>query len=298
MTLGEASLAKLELICDKLGLSSRDHLVEIGTGWGGLAVHAARTRGCRVTTTTISREQYEYARSRVAASGLWRPGQRGLRGLPRPARPVLQAGLGRDDRGRRLAGFRNLLRSLLPSAEAATATCCSRRSSSTTAPTRSRRPRASFIRNYVFPGGCLPSLEVIGAASCTYRLESGRARRPDSALRLDAAPLAWQLRGGDGPPRRARLRRALPAPMEALSVVLRGRVRRAPDRARAVDMAKPGWRPRAPQPWLRTGRRSTRSADVSANTRLGLPVPPTSFSGETTIIAPVVGRSLRGWRAG
>jgi cyclopropane-fatty-acyl-phospholipid synthase len=45
-------------------------VLEIGTGWGGFAVHAARTRGCRVTTTTISREQYEYARAQVRAAGL------------------------------------------------------------------------------------------------------------------------------------------------------------------------------------------------------------------------------------
>ena len=51
------SLAKLDLLCDKLGSGLDDHLLEIGTGWGGLAVHARRARGCRVTTTTISREQ-------------------------------------------------------------------------------------------------------------------------------------------------------------------------------------------------------------------------------------------------
>ena len=47
-----------------------DHLLEIGTGWGGLAIHAAATRGCRVTTTTISRHQHDYARERVRAEGL------------------------------------------------------------------------------------------------------------------------------------------------------------------------------------------------------------------------------------
>jgi cyclopropane-fatty-acyl-phospholipid synthase len=65
-----AQLAKLERICDRLELGPDDHLLEIGTGWGGLAIHAAATRGCRVTTTTISREQYDFARSRVAAEGL------------------------------------------------------------------------------------------------------------------------------------------------------------------------------------------------------------------------------------
>jgi cyclopropane-fatty-acyl-phospholipid synthase len=70
MTLAQASTAKLELVCESLDLGPQDHVVEIGTGWGGFAVHAAATRGCRVTTTTISREQYEHARRRVHAAGL------------------------------------------------------------------------------------------------------------------------------------------------------------------------------------------------------------------------------------
>jgi len=69
-TLEEAQHNRLELICEQLELSNRDHLLEIGTGWGGLAVHAASSRGCRVTTTTISHEQAEYARARVRAAGL------------------------------------------------------------------------------------------------------------------------------------------------------------------------------------------------------------------------------------
>jgi cyclopropane-fatty-acyl-phospholipid synthase len=69
-TLLEASHAKFDAACRKLALSSADHLLEIGTGWGGLAIYAARHFGCRVTTTTISRAQYDYARERVAAAGL------------------------------------------------------------------------------------------------------------------------------------------------------------------------------------------------------------------------------------
>ena len=61
---------KLDVICDKLLLDPDTHLLEIGTGWGGLAVHAARRHGCRVTTTTISREQHDYAVARVKAEGL------------------------------------------------------------------------------------------------------------------------------------------------------------------------------------------------------------------------------------
>ncbi len=69
-SLEEASLAKLDRVCRKLNLKSDDHLLEIGTGWGGMALHAARNYGCRVTTTTISAEQYNAARERVQAEGL------------------------------------------------------------------------------------------------------------------------------------------------------------------------------------------------------------------------------------
>jgi len=65
-----ASLAKFDAACTKLDLRPGQHLLEIGTGWGGLAIHAARHYGCRVTTTTISRAQYDLARERVARAGL------------------------------------------------------------------------------------------------------------------------------------------------------------------------------------------------------------------------------------
>lgn len=69
-TLEAASTRKLDLICRKLALGPDDHVLEIGTGWGGFALHAARHYGCRVTTTTISREQYELAAQRVREAGL------------------------------------------------------------------------------------------------------------------------------------------------------------------------------------------------------------------------------------
>ena len=66
----DASTAKFDAVCSKLDLRPDQHLLEIGTGWGGLAIHAARHYGCRVTTTTISREQYEFATRSVAHAGL------------------------------------------------------------------------------------------------------------------------------------------------------------------------------------------------------------------------------------
>jgi cyclopropane-fatty-acyl-phospholipid synthase len=68
--LEEAQLEKLERICAKLRLGPDNHLLEIGTGWGGLAIHAAGEHGCRVTTTTISAEQRELAARRVREAGL------------------------------------------------------------------------------------------------------------------------------------------------------------------------------------------------------------------------------------
>ncbi|MHB8243350.1 MAG: class I SAM-dependent methyltransferase [Solirubrobacteraceae bacterium] len=69
-TLEEASLAKLDRVCAKLELGPTDHVLEIGTGWGGFAVYAAGRYGCRVTTTTISREQHAFATRRVREAGL------------------------------------------------------------------------------------------------------------------------------------------------------------------------------------------------------------------------------------
>jgi cyclopropane-fatty-acyl-phospholipid synthase len=64
-TLAEASTAKYDRVCRKLRLGPDDHVVEIGCGWGGFAIHAASRYGCRVTGTTISDEQHEWARRRV-----------------------------------------------------------------------------------------------------------------------------------------------------------------------------------------------------------------------------------------
>jgi cyclopropane-fatty-acyl-phospholipid synthase len=161
MTLAEASLAKLELICDKLDLSPADHLVEIGTGWGGLAVHAALTRGCRVTTTTISREQYEFATRRVREAGVsdlvtvldW--DYRDLRGQYDKLVSVemIEAVGWRGfetffDRCSRLLvpNGKMLLQAIVIDDRAYEVEKASR----------------SFIRSFVFPGGCLPSLGVIG----------------------------------------------------------------------------------------------------------------------------------------
>jgi len=69
-SLEEASLTKLKRICKKLDLKSSDHVLEIGSGWGGFAIYAAQHYGCKITTTTISQAQYQLALQRIKDAGL------------------------------------------------------------------------------------------------------------------------------------------------------------------------------------------------------------------------------------
>ncbi len=69
-SLEKASLAKLKKICTKLDLKPTDHILEIGTGWGGFAIYAAQNYGCKITTTTISQAQYQLAVERIKDAGL------------------------------------------------------------------------------------------------------------------------------------------------------------------------------------------------------------------------------------
>jgi cyclopropane-fatty-acyl-phospholipid synthase len=160
MTLTEASTAKLELICEELALGPDDHVLEIGTGWGGFALHAARTRGCRVTTTTISREQCEYARERVRDAGLERrvtvlcQDYRTLEGrYDKLVSIEMIEAVGSRDFGTFFARCSQLL------SEHGTmllqAIVIDDRAYSVEKASR------SFIRTYIFPDGCLPSMEVI-----------------------------------------------------------------------------------------------------------------------------------------
>jgi cyclopropane-fatty-acyl-phospholipid synthase len=69
-SLEDASIAKYERLCRKLALSPEDHVLEIGSGWGGFAIHVAQNYGCRVTTATISDAQYALAKQRIQEAGL------------------------------------------------------------------------------------------------------------------------------------------------------------------------------------------------------------------------------------
>ncbi len=69
-SLEHAAIHKLDIICKKINLKKTDHIIEIGTGWGGFAIYAAKNYGCKVTTTTISVEQYKFAKYRIKKAGL------------------------------------------------------------------------------------------------------------------------------------------------------------------------------------------------------------------------------------
>jgi cyclopropane-fatty-acyl-phospholipid synthase len=160
MTLAQASRAKLELVCRKLDLRAGDHVLEIGAGWGGFAVHAASTRDCRVTTTTISREQCEHAREWVRAAGVADrvtvlcEDYRDLRGRYEKLVSIeMIEAIGYRDFGTFFARCSNLLaddgRMLLQ------AIVIDDRAYAVEKASR------SFIRTHIFPGGCLPSRAVI-----------------------------------------------------------------------------------------------------------------------------------------
>ena len=166
MTLEEAAVAKLERVCAKLDLRPSDHVLEIGTGWGGFAVHAAATRGCRVTTTTISREQHAHALARVRAAGLedrvtvLAQDYRELRGrYDKLVSIEMIEAVGWRDFGTYFARCSELLAD--DGAMLLQAITMDDRAYEVEKATK------SFIRTYIFPNGCLPSLEVI--ARCVAR---------------------------------------------------------------------------------------------------------------------------------
>ena len=158
--LEEASTAKLEELCRQLELDSGDHLLEIGTGWGGMAIHAAKHYGCRVTTTTISREQYEYALAQVEAAGLQDrvtvlcEDYRNLQGsFDKLVSIEMIEAVGHDYYS---SYFQRCSQLLKPEGKMVIQAI-------TIADQRYEAARNSvdFIQRYIFPGGSLPSIAVI-----------------------------------------------------------------------------------------------------------------------------------------
>jgi cyclopropane-fatty-acyl-phospholipid synthase len=160
MTLEEASLAKLERVCEKLDLRPDDRLLEIGTGWGGLATYAAATRGCHVTTTTISREQHDYAVEQVSSAGLTdrvtvvMQDYRDLRGT---YDKLVSIEMIEAVGWQRIGTFFAQCSELLAPNGAMLLQAITIDDRAYEVEKASR----SFANTYIFPGGCLPSLEVI-----------------------------------------------------------------------------------------------------------------------------------------
>ena len=159
-SLEEASRYKVDRICRKLALAPRDHLLEIGTGWGGFALHAAGEYGCRVTTATISREQLELARQRVKEAGL-------------DGRVEVVLADYRDLRGQydKLVSI-EMIEAVGHQFFDTYFGCCSRLLKpeglmllqaiviDDRAYERARRS-VDFIKAFIFPGSCIPSVDVI-----------------------------------------------------------------------------------------------------------------------------------------
>jgi cyclopropane-fatty-acyl-phospholipid synthase len=163
MTLAEASTAKLDAICRRLALGPPDNVLEIGTGWGGFALHAAGRYGCRVTTTTISPSQYELARERVSAAGLedritiLLEDYRDLKGTF--AKLVSVEMIEAIGHRQFEEFFRRCSERLAPGGQMLL-------QSITIADHRYARVRdeVDFIKRYIFPGSCIPSVSALAQA--------------------------------------------------------------------------------------------------------------------------------------
>ncbi|WP_426369704.1 class I SAM-dependent methyltransferase [Pseudocolwellia sp. HL-MZ7] len=159
-TLDQAQTLKLKTICDKLNLTADDHLIEIGTGWGGLAIYAATHYGCKVTTTTISDAQFEYAQARVDSLALnekvtlLKKDYRLLEGqYDKLVSIEMIEAVGHKFMGEFFDKCNSLLKpngKLLIQA----ITIADQRYDD-------YRKNTDFIQKYIFPGGCLPSVAVI-----------------------------------------------------------------------------------------------------------------------------------------
>jgi cyclopropane-fatty-acyl-phospholipid synthase len=163
-SLADAQRAKLDRLCDWLALEPRDHLLEIGCGWGGMALHAAATRGCRVTAITISREQHELASRRVAEAGLadrvtieYRDYRRLDGRFDKIVSIEMLEAVGYEYLPRY---FEICARVLAPGGRLAVQTI--------TMPDDrfdAYRRRVDWMQTYIFPGSLIPSLAAIRAAS-------------------------------------------------------------------------------------------------------------------------------------
>lgn len=184
-SLAASQKEKYNRLCKFLDLQPQDHLLEIGTGWGGMAIHAASEFGCKVTTTTISQEQFDFARQRIAEKGLddrvtvVLEDYRDLEGsYDKMASIEMIEAVGHDF----LPGYFRKCSSLLkPGGRFAFQVI--------SMPDQNYRgylKRADFIQRYVFPGSCCPALgALVDAYSQTdFRSEITNNIGPDYATTL------------------------------------------------------------------------------------------------------------------
>ena len=159
-TMHQASLNKLERICDRLRLQPDDHVLEIGTGWGSLAIFAAQNYGCKVTTTTISDEQYAYTAKRIVDEGLTeqitllKQDYRHLKGqFDKIISIEMIEAVGHHYFDTFFAQCSRLLK---PQGEMLLQAI-------TIADQRfdSAKSEVDFIKRYIFPGSCIPSVDAI-----------------------------------------------------------------------------------------------------------------------------------------
>lgn len=168
-TLRDASIAKYDRIAQLLELTPDDHLIEIGTGWGGFALHAARHYGCRVTTTTISEQQYAHAAERIAAAGLTeritllKQDYRALDGqYTKLASIEMIEAVGHEHFE---TFFAQCAKLLLPDGRAVIQAI-----TIDDARYESARREVDFIKLHIFPGSCIPSEAILRSTSATAGL--------------------------------------------------------------------------------------------------------------------------------
>ncbi len=191
MSLADAQRAKHERLCDQLDLSPRDHLLEIGCGWGGMAIHAAQTRGCKVTAITVSRAQHQLATARVAAAGLADRVEiqyRDYRDLDGSFDKIVSIEMLEAVGYEYLPGFFATCARVLRRGGALAI-------QSITMPAArfaAYRRQVDWMQTYIFPGSLIPSLPVIehAAARSGLRVASSDDIGPDYAPALRA----WRTR--------------------------------------------------------------------------------------------------------
>ena len=169
MTMQQASLEKMRVACQSLKLTADDHLLEIGTGWGALAIYAAENYGCRVTTTTISKEQFDYAKQRVRENGLEhlvKVLDRDYRELPGRYDKIVSIEMIEAVGDEYMNVFFRKCRSLLKPDGIMLLQSILMNDRDY----EDYLESVDFIRFYVFPGGCLPSMKRIDAINNEEKL--------------------------------------------------------------------------------------------------------------------------------